>query len=195
VRVVGPGEGIEALLKTRGTINIRASQLWSGDLAVQIANNLQHYYSADCAIINRGETASGSGNVISLHLGVTDLPDRMMNVDRVESQHPLQVSSQNITLKGTRRDHTYCVSAGVGVIYLVPLSRSRIKVVIWGFDDEGLTRAARLLPTLTGVGQPDFAVLGRECAWKGAAGVLAMGYFKRSHVPETWLVTSEAYRT
>ena len=66
---------------------------------------------------------------------------------------------------------------GMGVIFLRPLLDERLEVVVWGFDKQGLRQAARLMPMLTGVGQPDFIVVSKRCAWEGAAGVLALGSF------------------
>lgn len=66
---------------------------------------------------------------------------------------------------------------GMGAIFLRPLLDERLEVVIWGFDKQGLRQAARLMPMLTGVGQPDFIVVSKRCAWEGAAGVLALGSF------------------
>ena len=66
---------------------------------------------------------------------------------------------------------------GMGAIFLRPLPGERLELVVWGFDKQGLRQAARLVPMLTGVGQPDFVVVSRKCTSKGAAGVLAMGSF------------------
>lgn len=66
---------------------------------------------------------------------------------------------------------------GMGAIFLRPLLDERLELVIWGFDKQGLRQAARLMPILTGVGQPDFVIVSKRCAWEGAAGVLAMGSF------------------
>lgn len=76
---------------------------------------------------------------------------------------------------GFRR--TYQFEAGLGAAFLRPLPDERLELVIWGYDDTGLRQAARLVPMLTGVGQPDFIVVSRRCGWKGASGVLAMGLF------------------
>ncbi len=65
--------------------------------------------------------------------------------------------------------------AGMGAIFLRPLLDERLELVVWGFDKQGVRQASRLLPMLTGVGQPDFVIVSKRCAWKGAAGVLAMG--------------------
>lgn len=68
---------------------------------------------------------------------------------------------------------------GLGAILLRPLPMERLELDIWGFDSFGLRLAARLLPMLTGVGQPEFIVVSERCAWEGTGGVLAMGSFDR----------------
>lgn len=67
--------------------------------------------------------------------------------------------------------------SGMGAIFLRPLLGERLELVVWGLDKQGLRLAARLIPMLTGVGQPDFVVVRKRCAWEGAAGVLAIGLF------------------
>ena len=71
----------------------------------------------------------------------------------------------------------YPFEDGLGAIFLRPLLEERLEMVIWGFDETGLRQAARLVPMLTGVGQPEFIVCSKDTAWKGVAGVLAMGSF------------------
>ena len=66
---------------------------------------------------------------------------------------------------------------GMGAIFLRPLLGEKLELVVWGFDKQGLRQAARLMPMLTGVGQPEFIVVSKRCAREGAAGVLAMGSF------------------
>lgn len=76
----------------------------------------------------------------------------------------------------------------MGAIFLRPLDDERLELVIWGYDVDGLQQAARLAPTLTGVGQPDFIVTTAECRWRGAAGVAAAGFFSYD-----WQIAAESY--
>ena len=71
----------------------------------------------------------------------------------------------------------YRTEEGLGVIHLAPLPNEGLEVKLWGFDEIGLQYATRLIPMMTGVGQPDFIVTRKSCAWKGTAGVAAMGFF------------------
>lgn len=76
----------------------------------------------------------------------------------------------------------------MGAVLLRPLADERLELVIWGYDDDGLHRAARLLPMVTGVGQPEYVIVGPKCAWKGTGGVLAMGSFNAS-----WNITEASF--
>jgi hypothetical protein len=64
------------------------------------------------------------------------------------------------------------------------LENERLELVLWGSDVERLSQVSRLVPTVTGVGQPDFVVLGESARWKGIEGALAMGFFDHA-----WTVT------
>ena len=77
---------------------------------------------------------------------------------------------------------------GLGAIFLRPLPDERLNIVIWGVDDAGLRSAARLMPMLTGVGQPDFMIVSQACAWKGAAGIVALGF-----LDYRWNVSKSSY--
>ena len=73
-------------------------------------------------------------------------------------------------------------------MFLRPLEAQRLELVVWGFDLDGLEQAARLVPTLTGVGQPDFIVLSPQCRWKGYGAVYAAGFFDWS-----WQISLGSY--
>ena len=69
------------------------------------------------------------------------------------------------------------METGLGAVFLRPLGNERLELVVWGADGSGLRQAARLVPTLTGVGQADFIILSKRAAWQGHAGAIAMGFF------------------
>jgi hypothetical protein len=73
---------------------------------------------------------------------------------------------------------TYLDTAGHGLaaVFLRPVPPRRLELVVWGADEASLAVAARLVPMLTGVGQPDFVVLDRRMLAKGVDAVLAMGF-------------------
>lgn len=142
-------------------------------MALQVSRNLYQYFGADSDIVAGPlHGALISGNVITLALGTDELPTPLPS-------HPISISRESgvvIDRRNTSKK-TYAIQDGLGIIFLRPITAERLELVIWGFDDNGLRRAARLMPMLTGVGQPDFVVVGKRMAWKGAAGALAMGSF------------------
>ena len=142
-------------------------------MAVQISRNLFQYFAADSEIVNLSATpGSHSGNVISVSLGC-DSPMLRSNSDPIglNSARGLYIHRPG----GVKTVLPFEI--GMGAIFLKPLPGERLELVVWGFDKPGLRQAARLMPMLTGVGQPEFVVVSKRCASEGAAGVLALGSF------------------
>lgn len=145
-------------------------------VCVQITRNLFQYFRADAEIIEtesiQGEAGNNNirvemGSVASLS-PLSSFPISIEQGKGISVRNPL----------GGRK--LYEFEGGLGAIFLSPLPDERLELKIWGFDQHGLEQAARLLPTLTGVGQPEFIVIGKRCGWEGAAGVFAMGSFDSS---------------
>lgn len=124
-------------------------------------------------------------NTILLAIG-DDVPSSFME------DFPIEVKKQGVVALRNAAGQTkyYQSDAGLGVIMLRPLKGEQVELLIWGADEEGLAIAARLMPMLTGVGQPDFVIADRRMLWGGAGNVLGMGYF--DHL---WNVTRESYLT
>ena len=167
---------LDSILRTFGRLMIRT---WSADIfdiALQVSRNLFQYFAADSEIIHSNtDVDEEKGNVISLALGL----------DFLESSPEVQpigaTKDRGLVLrKGNGQTRAYELQDGLGAIYLRPLVGGRLELVIWGYDNWGLRLASRLVPMLTGVGQPEYIVVSNACAWKGAAGVLAMGSFDNS---------------
>ena len=163
---------LDSILRSVGRFLIRTSAPVS-DVALQIARNLFQYFAADSEIIDiNAAVGSQSGNVISVTLG-SDSP--------VLGSHSNPIGLDNGGRLYIRRhggaETVFPFEVGMGAIFLRPLLDERLEVVVWGFDKQGLRQAARLMPMLTGVGQPEFIVVSKRCAWEGAAGVLALGSF------------------
>ena len=137
-------------------------------IASQVARNLFQYFAADSRIVEDGET--GDGNIITILEGPQD--------DAFHSEsHPIDIGADVLSIRDTAgRMRSYPFEKGMGTIFLRTIPHGRLELVIWGFDKAGLRNAARLVPMLTGVGQPDFVVVSKSCTWKGAGGVLAMGF-------------------
>lgn len=90
-----------------------------------------------------------------------------------------------MSVKDSRgRQHEFGKGDGLGAAFLRPLDGERLELVLWGTDSDSLSQAARLVPMLTGVGQPDFIILSDAARWRGVEGALALGFF--DHV---WAVT------
>ena len=164
---------LQSILRTRGHFCIQCLATGGINVGLQISRNLYQYYGADSEIAEGVyDTITRSGNVITVSIGINDLPKPL-------ETHPIEIDRDcGVTLRkrdGAKR--RYALQDGLGTIFLRPLANERLELVIWGFDDAGLRQAARLMPMLTGVGQPDFVIVRKRMAWEGAAGVLAMGSF------------------
>jgi hypothetical protein len=146
-----------------------------------VSRNLQQYFRADSTITSddaKTESANITGNVIHLVVGNT--------LSSTISDFPVQVTPSGITVRDYRGQDQFYAEAR-GAAWLQPLAGERLKLVLWGADDEGLGQATRLVPMLTGVGQPDFVVLSEEAKWKGLEGTLALGFFGSQ-----WQVTASS---
>ncbi len=174
-----------ALLRTRDRILILAAQPGLFDTALQISRNLYQYFRADTEIVSSGRPVQRhGGNVVHLACGPELAPSAAPSYPITVARHGLSIR----TARGVVR--TYDYRMGLGAVLLRPLAQGRTELVIWGFDRDGLRNAARLLPMLTGVGQPDFVVVSKECRWKGASGALAMGF-----LDSLWEVSGSSYIT
>ena len=174
---------LDSILRSAGRFLIRTSVPVS-DVAVQISRNLFQYFAADSEISDLNSAVdSQSGNVISVTVG-SDSPVLGFDSDPVglDSAGGLYVRRPG----GVKT--VFPFEVGMGSIFIRPLLGERLELVVWGFDRQGLKQAARLVPMLTGVGQPDFIVVGKKCAWQGVAGVLAMGSFDNS-----WKVSEASF--
>ncbi|KAL9097818.1 MAG: hypothetical protein Q9165_000144 [Trypethelium subeluteriae] len=189
-RQLGP---MEAILRSQGNLEICDLPGTVPDIALQVSRNLHQYFGADTIISsNSKKVATGSGSVIEIFLA-PPLPDpELLDVGSSSRyRHPrddfLQLrrtddgSHFRASLQlhdGRRRCYeTPVESWGFGGIFLRPLENERLSLAICGTSKEALRFAARFVPMLTGVGQPDFILFDQRCTWKGADGVLAMGFF------------------
>jgi hypothetical protein len=165
-----------AILRTHGPFIIsHQGTNTTTHLALQMSRNLHQYFQADANIISSPSwTAStnDTGNVITLALGANVPPS-------IHPDFPIQAGDRGITVrdyKGIRRRYS-SEGTSLGAAFLRPLDGERLELVVWGSDDEGLSQAVRLVPIVTGVGQPDFVVLGESAKWKGLEGAMALGFF------------------
>ena len=167
---------LDSILRTSGRLVIRTWSAETFDMALQVSRNLFQYFAADSEIIHSSaDVGRQQGSVISLAVGLDLLKSP-------SQAHSISITEDRglVLRKGNGQTRAYELKDGLGAIYLRPLAGGRLELMIWGYDDWGLRLASRLVPMLTGVGQPEFIVVSNACAWKGAAGVLAMGSFENS---------------
>lgn len=171
-----------AVLRSQGPFILQHSgSTNTSHLALQISRNLHQYFQADAIIDSSGPytlTGNSLGNTITLAVGSD--PGGSAN-------HAVRVDESGVTIRDhAGHDQRYGEEAR-GAAFLRPLDGERLELLLWGADDDGLRQAARLVPMLTGVGQPDFAIFGSSAQWKGVEGVLAMGFFDSE-----WRVTASS---
>lgn len=181
-------------MRTTATITIETLGPDLDDLAVEISRNLFQYYRADSEILiarasapdDSAETGQGprrrAGNsitvAVSSHLPTYDL-----------EQFPIQVCPPYVRLQTSDGGIvSYATDEAVAAIFLRPRPAERLELVVWGQNKASVVLAARLIPILTGTGQADFVILGKDCAGGGAAGVLAIGFFN-----QWWRVTGSSF--
>ena len=147
-------------------------------IAKNIAQNLYLFFGAEVNICFDYEVddVSLDGNVISL--GMEDENTYLQNIreSHLKIPFPIQAKKQAIYINDTTMNHIYR-GEGVGAIYLHPLARSRVLMIICGTDQIGLENASKLFPYRTGVGQSDWIVVGSKMRVQGMQGVEAMGYY------------------
>lgn len=172
-----------AILRSKGSFIIRhPGATNTSHIALQISRNLHQYFQADTVIASSASYAvpeNTTGNVITLAVG-SSLEDR-------QPDFPIRVADSGVSVRDHQGQEQRYGQEARGAAFLRPLEGERLELVLWGADNEGLRQAARIVPMLTGVGQPDFVVLGEGMKWKGIEGALAMGFFDSS-----WEVTASS---
>ena len=170
-------------MDTPGTLTIvigtqsTASREHFGRIASNIAQTLYIYFGAEVDIRFDYEIKYPTleGNVICL--GMENENSYVQEViKRSHLTFPIQAKEGIITINDTSNAYTYH-GDGMGAIYLHPLEKSRLLLIICGTDNTGLEKAAKLFPYRTGVCQPDWVVVGPKMGIYGMQGVEAMGYY------------------
>ncbi|KAL8712818.1 MAG: hypothetical protein Q9220_003026 [cf. Caloplaca sp. 1 TL-2023] len=168
---------LDAILSARGRFVI-TNTTGTSVLAVQISRNLLQYFGADAEILAPHQPSKPDEKMrITIFIGNTD---QLQSGGSRFSSISVEKDRGLLLRDAHGRTFVYTLEDGLGAIFLRPSAGGALELVIWGYDLSGLQHAARLIPMLTGVGQPDFVVVRRDCAWKGAAGALALGYFDNS---------------
>ncbi|KAL3470407.1 hypothetical protein BJX99DRAFT_50732 [Aspergillus californicus] len=198
---------LDAILRTDGAFAINICSAGVEKTALQISNNLLQYFAADSHITNQCgsfnapnaiDHGASPGNVITLSLG-NELPNSAL------PSYPIRVNGSYLILyteclRAGSEDHAdldlfqnchkYRIrhEPGMGALFLRPLHNGSLELVVWGADVDGLEQAARLIPTLTGAGQPELLILSDSCRWKGHAGLYAAG-----HLDKLWQISAGSY--
>lgn len=173
-----------AILRTQGPFLIRhPGTVSASHIALQISRNLHQYLQADASILSSlsGDVSvNRAGNLITLAIG-DSIPSQLSD------QFPIHIGKAKCSVADHRgRKQEYGEKAR-GAVFVRSIGEERLELVIWGADEEGLRQAARIVPMMTGVGQPDFVVFGQSARWRGIEGVLAMGFFDSN-----WEVTASS---
>ncbi|KAJ5906275.1 uncharacterized protein N7473_003191 [Penicillium subrubescens] len=185
---------LDAILRTQGTFTIRGCSPGVDSVALQISRNLFQYFAADSQII---ESCSNNtlqhqpGNVITLAVG-HDLPPAPMETYPIQiDQGRLVIStSGSLSALPALREEYVFGEPGLGAVFLRPCPGETLELVVWGTDLDGLRQAARLVPTITGSGQPEYVVLGDSSRWEGVAGAYAAG-----HLDWSWQISPSSYQS
>lgn len=176
---------MDAILKTRGLFSImHSTNETTKALAVQISRNLYQYFGADADILQTTQTRrSSSGNLITVGIG-SDVPAGSFN------DHPIQLMGSGVSIRNhLGKVRRYMADEfGLAAVLLRPMPHEKLELVVWGVDNASVAIAARLVPLLAGVGQPDFIILTKECSWAGIEGVVAMGFFDSQ-----WNITPSSF--
>jgi acetyl esterase/lipase len=164
-----------AILRSQGPFFIRhPGTANTSHLAIQISRNLHQYFQADTVIVSSPSYSvpvDTTGNVITLSIG--------SSLEDIQPAFSVRVAESGVTVRDHQGQEQQYGEEARGAAFLRPLEGEdeRLDLVLWGADDEGLRQAARVVPMITGVGQPDFVVLGESAKWRGVEGALAMGFF------------------
>ena len=176
---------MDSILDTSGALTIIAASPESQHTALQVSRNLCQYYAADTEIFDYSIPGGyAAGNIIILLTGDG-------TGGRIPSDYPISFGKDGVSIRDDKgRIRHYKSDDSIGAIFLVPLGDTALGLVVWGLDQTGLDIAARLVPMLTGVGQPDFVIIDKNILQNGASGVLAIGFFD-AH----WNVSKNSYFT
>ncbi|KAF3479564.1 uncharacterized protein GIQ15_06540 [Arthroderma uncinatum] len=180
----GRQTGVNAILRTPGPFTVSSSSSDTDVLALQTCRNLFQYLSADCDLFTSSDgsaSTTATGNVITLSLGHNIGPSTL-------ATFPISLNGNGLVVQSAQGPTTYPFEAGLGAIFIRPLENERLELVIWGYDMAGLQQAARLVPVLTGVGQPDFVVVNKGTPLKGQGSLYAAGFFD-----STWKISAASY--
>lgn len=163
--------GLSAILRASRSpffVNVTNAALFP--LALQVSRNFNTYFGADTEIItNKTDLDFQHHNQHSIILFVGDsLPlaeaqDSITICDSFDGSHLKFRLANGLWLK-------LAPAEPQATIFLRPGPLEGLEIVVWGSDLGMVEQAARLLPMMTGTGQPDWIVCRKEMMWKGLEG-------------------------
>lgn len=175
---IRPSGGMDTILQTHGRFMIYSGNTSSErGVALQVSRNLCQYFNADAHLLHHEDKHNADGgNVIRVSMA------RHIDLCAPSTHCSLQGTSNHSAqiIDHDGNVHSYRSGEGLGAVYINHTAAGRLELVVWGSNEIGLDIAARLVPTLTGVGQPDFVIADRRMLWQGAGGVLAMGFLDKN---------------
>ncbi|KAK8226904.1 hypothetical protein HDK77DRAFT_496126 [Phyllosticta capitalensis] len=168
---------MDSILRSNGSFIINHHGGDTYGIALQISRNFYQYFSAD-SVIGHGP-ATGNSILIVTGQRLAESP---------VASFPIRVTgSSEIRLVDSEGEEHIYEGDGISAIFLRPAAKvvhgnhvveqENLELVIWAPSARQAATAARLVPMLTGGGQPDFIVLGNSSKWKGVEGALAMGFY------------------
>ncbi|KAF2478799.1 hypothetical protein BDY17DRAFT_328315 [Neohortaea acidophila] len=175
---------LDSILRTHGAFQIVRHSNGTQHVALQISRNLAQYFAGDTVVTDDyAEALASTGNVISVAIG-DSLPPGMAK------DFAIQIGHDSLSIFDHGVEHRYWPTASqrLAAIFLRPLPDERLELVVWGLNPESLDVAVRLVPIMTGSGQPDWVVMDETMMWKGVDGTLAMGFFDAD-----WQISRHSY--
>jgi predicted esterase len=176
--------GMDAVMRTQGPFEIVLSDDTIAQAAVQVSRNLHQYFGADSRISpgsQYSQALTRNGNVIVLALG-DDAPQPLLE------SFPVNVVDGKVRFRNAENKLSACLGVGItSGAWLRPLHDQRLELIVWGADMDGLGQATRMIPTLTGAGQPDFVLFGEHFG-KEQGDPVAAGFFDYS-----WNISASSY--
>lgn len=177
---------LDAILRTDGPFQIiQHSAEAAAEIALQVSRNLLQYFGADSIILNANKytaAVEAGGNIISVCLATTPPQSQLKGF-------PITIDNGVVRVRGSAHQHGgQKIRNASSAIWMQPLSDERLELVVWGVDEAALHQAARLVPTITGAGQPNFVIFEVDGVSGVGGKVAAMGFFDFA-----WNVSAASY--
>ncbi|KAI9840506.1 MAG: hypothetical protein M1837_001566 [Sclerophora amabilis] len=195
-RFGGQSGALDAFLNSKGRFILTSTGADTARVAVDISRNLYQYFAADAEIreppsttkiTHTDQTDRDAGNVLHVIIGSHGMQQHQCHPQQEDVslcflvQEEGEEGSERVRgfhiLDSVGRSRFCPTGPGSGAIFLRPMAGERVELVVWGYDRDGVARAARLLPSLSGTGQPDFVITEPAARSRGRGGLAAAGFF------------------